>query len=128
MALRAPGVGRIHLASLPELPELQLAGHLRLEGASDWRIPPQRHRFLEVCYLRQGAVTWWAGSALHDLGEGSLFLTFPNEPHGGSLCSPTGCDLYWIQVALPGLELHGAEFLGLPAAEAGELVAGLWNL
>ena len=67
----------------------------------------QHRGMFEICYIVSGRVEWWVrrrsrarGPDVFVVEPGHVFLTRPNEEHGGvdSMLHP--CELYWIQVRL----------------------------
>jgi AraC family L-rhamnose operon regulatory protein RhaS len=68
----------------------------------------------EICYIVHGSVDWWAGDEVHEVGPGDLYITRPNEWHGGLDAMMHPNELYWLQVHVPPS--------GLSASEADSLV------
>ena len=54
----------------------------------------------ELCYIARGAVDWWVGGDLHHVAAGQLYLTRPDEAHGGVDDVLHPCDVYWLQFRL----------------------------
>lgn len=55
----------------------------------------------EICCLVSGAVDWWAGDEVSEVGPGDLYITRPGERHGGEAAVMNPCELYWVQVKMP---------------------------
>jgi AraC-like DNA-binding protein len=64
----------------------------------------------EICYIVHGGVDWWAGDEVHEVGPGDVYITRPDEWHGGMDAMMHPNELYWVQVHIPPA--------GLPPAEA----------
>ncbi len=73
----------------------QTAGHLELQAH-------QHTNCYEICLIVRGEVDWWAGNDLHHVRAGQIYITQPNETHGGVDDVLQPCELYWLQVRLQG--------------------------
>ncbi len=96
------------------LPEVSHVGWTDLTHSRP--IPLGRHRHeeaFEICYVYRGHVDWWAEKKVYEVPHHHLYVTQPDEWHGGvdSVLHP--CELFWIGVAVPA---HGT-WPGLSAAE-----------
>src|SRR5688572_26988077 len=49
----------------------------------------------EICYIVRGQVDWWAEKSIYAVGPGDLYVTRPNERHGGVDALMHPCELYW---------------------------------
>jgi AraC-like DNA-binding protein len=63
-----------------------------------------RHQHIdtfEICYVLRGHVDWWAETKVYEVPSHHIYLTFPNEWHGGvdSMLHP--CELFWVGVKFP---------------------------
>jgi AraC family transcriptional regulator, L-rhamnose operon regulatory protein RhaS len=119
---------RVLSGRFPGLPELSLVGYdvFTKAGALD----AHRHtRAFEICLIVRGRVTWWARDRVFELSGGDVYVTWPDEPHGGlhELMHP--CTIYWLHVAIPPPTSSAARtFLRLPSAEAILLCRGVHGL
>jgi AraC-like DNA-binding protein len=52
----------------------------------------------EICFIVRGSVDWWAGGSVYTVGPGDIYVTRPDEPHGGVDALMHPCELYWIIV------------------------------
>jgi AraC family L-rhamnose operon regulatory protein RhaS len=55
----------------------------------------------EICYIVHGSVDWWAGDEVHEVGPGDVYITRPDEWHGGLDAMMHPNELYWVQVHVP---------------------------
>jgi AraC-like DNA-binding protein len=105
------------------LPELTMAGHARFRSAD--ALPPHAHAgAFEICYLVSGSVDWWAGRELLEVRGGEVYLTRPNELHGGQHAVMNPCELYWFQLTPP----RRRPLPGLTKRESDELLRRLNGL
>ena len=110
---------------LEGLPELYMLGRDNLRAAG--RLLPHTHAgIMEICYIERGTVTWWVGREVHEVEGGEVFITWPDEHHGGVDGAFHPSKLYWLGLVLPRKMKRG--YLGLPAAEAARIHEGLWTL
>ncbi len=83
------------------LPELSVVGWNDIPATVP-RLRPHRHRWLyELCVISKGEVIWWAGDEIYHVGKGDVYITRPNEAHGGVDSMLHACELYYLQIALP---------------------------
>ncbi len=107
------------------LPQIAMLGWSRFAKAQPHALAAHRHpNCWEICYLVRGTVDWWAGKNYTTLHAGDVYITPPNQPHGGNNAVMQPCELYWIQVARSAQR----PWPGLLLAETREIVAGLTNL
>jgi AraC-like DNA-binding protein len=106
------------------IPELRLVGWTSFARAQVLGLVPHRHPdAFEICYLERGEVEWWVGDEVHDVRRGDVFITHPDEEHGGVDTVMQPCALHWLQVSfprrgcLPGLDV--AQTRSLSQAMAG---------
>jgi len=83
--------------------------------------PHQHEGAYEVCYIKRGSVTWWVGEETFSVAPGELFMTRPDELHGGEGGVMDRCELYWVSFVLD--RERGS--LGLRPAEAAAIDAAL---
>lgn len=83
------------------LPELHHVGWTAPRTAGAYGLGSHQHPGWEICWLRRGAVDWWAADHVHHVPAGSCYVTRPDEPHGGLHDRLTPCDLFWLQLAPP---------------------------
>ncbi len=102
-----------------------MLGWSRFAKAQPQALAAHQHRNCwEICYLVRGTVDWWAGNNCTTLHAGDVYITPPNQPHGGNNAVMQPCELYWIQVAGCGRR----PWPGLNLAETRAIVAGLHSL
>jgi AraC-like DNA-binding protein len=110
------------------LPELSLVGYdvFTRAGALD----AHRHeRSFEICLIVRGHVTWWARDRVYELSGGDVYVTWPDEPHGGlhELMHP--CTIYWLHTLVPRPRAAAARtFLRLPNGEATALCRAVHSI
>jgi AraC-like DNA-binding protein len=63
-------------------------------------LPTHSHRSFEICYIVHGSLEWHVKGKIYQLRPGSIFITPPNEEHGGLGGVLNPCEIYWIQLAL----------------------------
>ena len=61
----------------------------------------QHKGMFEFSLIMRGDVTWWARERIYDLRGGDIYVTWPDEPHGGlnELMHP--CTIYWMALKIP---------------------------
>jgi AraC-like DNA-binding protein len=97
------------------LPELRMVGWDHFRKAEVMGLAPHEHRSAyEICYLRRGSVEWWAGREIYRLEPGDVFITRPDEPHGGVDTVMQPCELNWVIIEFP----RRGPLLGLGSREA----------
>jgi AraC-like DNA-binding protein/quercetin dioxygenase-like cupin family protein len=90
----------------PLLPEIVMLGWSCFPRAQVSGLGPHSHEAaFEICYIVEGRVDWWIGESVYPVGRGDIFVTRPDEPHGGADAIMHPCELYWLQIAFPD---HGA--------------------
>jgi AraC-like DNA-binding protein len=93
-------------AGLPLLPEIEMLGHDRFPAAKRSGLPLHRHPLaFEICYVVDGQLYWHLREETYSLRRGDVFITPPNELHGGEDAVMQPCEIYWIQVRIPAAEL-----------------------
>ncbi len=71
----------------------------------------------EICFIVSGSVDWWARQRVYEVGAGDVYLTHPDEPHGGVDAVMHPSELYWMILPrqqlerLPGVEPSVAQLL-----------------
>lgn len=68
----------------------------------------------ELCFVKAGTLHWCIGDRAFTVAPGHLYLTLPDEVHGGQDGVMDPCDLYWVSFVLD--RRRGS--LGLSPAEA----------
>jgi AraC-like DNA-binding protein len=101
------------------VPELKMVGYDQFVRASATLGEHVHHDAYEICYLLAGSVEWWAGDDVTEVGPGEVYITRPNERHGGTDAFMHPCELLWIQVAFPLAGLTKPDAAALAAAFAG---------
>lgn len=105
------------------LPELVTLGYDRFPAARRSGLDTHRHPdAFEICFFLDGRVHWQADGTVYGAGRGDLFVTLPDELHGGVDAVMEPCAIYWTQVRFAGAE---RAFPALTAAEAAALEQGL---
>lgn len=85
----------------------------------------------EICVMLRGRATWWVRDEEFVVHGGDIFVTWPNEPHGGVGGVMHPCTLYWLHLRVPRPRRSKTaintrrSFLSLPPAEADRICAGL---
>ncbi|MBL4700193.1 cupin domain-containing protein [bacterium AH-315-I18] len=47
-------------------------------------LKPHAHRgAFEICFIVGGSVQWWVEHETYQLCRGAVYITQPDEPHGG---------------------------------------------
>ena len=109
-----PNPARIQYDAPEGIPGLIHIGHDRFTDAVPAGLEPHAHRqTFEVCLIQRGTLQWWIGERSFAVGPGELFLTLPDEPHGGHNGIMERCELYWVGFLL---DHHHGSF-GLTGAE-----------
>jgi len=83
--------------SYKPMPCLGNVGWSHFSKAMPHALDPHRHKSaFEICFIKRGTTSWWVGDDIFDLQPGELFITWPDELHGGvdSIMHP--CEIYWI--------------------------------
>jgi AraC-like DNA-binding protein/mannose-6-phosphate isomerase-like protein (cupin superfamily) len=89
-------------AGLPLLAEIEMLGHDRFPRAKRFGLPLHRHpAAFEICYVVDGQLYWHLAEKTYSLRRGDVFVTPPNEPHGGEDAVMQPCEIFWLQVAIP---------------------------
>lgn len=95
------------------VPGLRHIGYDVFADAKPSGLEAHRHPgAFEVCWIRRGSLQWQVGERTHAVGPGDLFITMPDELHGGRNGVMDRCELFWASFVLAG----GA--CGLAPAEA----------
>jgi AraC-like DNA-binding protein len=85
------------------LPELEMFGWTSTPRATDLGLKPHTHKgAYEICLIVGGSVQWWVEHEIYQLGRGAIYITRPDEPHGGIDEVMHPCALYWLILPLPG--------------------------
>ena len=84
------------------LPELELFGWMNTSSASYSKLRTHVHEnAFEVSFIARGSVRWWVGDKVYQLKRGSVYITRPDEPHGGIDGVMHPCELYWLILPVP---------------------------
>ncbi len=103
---------------LAEIPMIGWADVARAEQA----LPGHVHAdFWEICYIVHGSVDWWVEDEVFELRPGYVYITRPNERHGGVDAVLHPCELYWLEVQFPRGSGSGRGLPGLSAAQTRQL-------
>ncbi len=113
------------------VPALETIGWARFPETKVHGLVAHRHPVFEICYIEDGAVTWWVEEERFDVCRGDIFYTRPGELHGGADMMMHPCQLFWLQVApdettsdiFAAISSEGTR--RFPAEEAGLLFAQL---
>lgn len=106
------------------LPELRMLG-TDAPRAAVAGLGSHRHASaFEICYIARGMVSWWVRDELDDVGPGEVYITRPDEPHGGVDAALHPCELYWLVLPMPA----GRALPGLGAAATRRLREGLLDM
>ncbi len=106
------------------IPELHAFGWNKQVIAKNQGLSPHRHDYFEVCYILRGAVQWWATDQMHTVPKNHLYISKPDEMHGGIDHVLEPSEIYWLQPAFPA----SAPLPGLTTQETATLRQGLQNL
>ncbi|MFW6058978.1 MAG: helix-turn-helix domain-containing protein [Phycisphaeraceae bacterium] len=100
------------------LTEMPSIGTDAPQHASDRGLHPHRHAgVFELCLIARGSVEWWARREVYEVGPGHVYITKPDEPHGGVDAMLHPCELYWLTVRLP----RSGRLPGMPRGDGTEL-------
>ncbi|MCF7817094.1 MAG: AraC family transcriptional regulator [Kiritimatiellales bacterium] len=84
-------------------PDFGTVGWCRYAVAQPKTLFPHRHQgAYEICFLRGGSTFWQVGTELFRVQPGEIFLTWPDELHGGEGQAMHPCELYWMIFRLSG--------------------------
>jgi AraC family L-rhamnose operon regulatory protein RhaS len=79
-------------------PQIVMLGWSRFLEAR-YELSEHSHRgAYEICFIVRGSVDWWAGGSMYSVGPGHLYVTQPDEPHGGVDALMHPCELFWVIV------------------------------
>lgn len=110
---------------LRAIPELLTVGRDSLRKVVDLKEHLHAGAY-EICYIERGTVRWWVGQEIHEVNGGEVFVTWPDEPHGGIDDVLHPCKSYWIELDFPPAYTSG--WLGLPPSEGKTIYSGLKQL
>lgn len=83
------------------VPGLRHIGYDVFADAKPSGLEPHRHAgAFEVCWIRRGSLQWQVGERSFAVGPGDLFLTLPDELHGGRNGVMDRCELFWASFCL----------------------------
>lgn len=81
----------------PSLPDLHTLGWSEFSKAHPNGLSQHQHPgHFELCLIVRGLVHWHVGNREYQLKPGSLFLTHPDEIHGGKSNRMDPCEIYWM--------------------------------
>lgn len=107
------------------VPELRMIGWTRFAEAVMEGLNGHRHTgSFEFCYILQGSLTWWVEQDILDVGPNDIYITWPDELHGGVDGMMHPAELVWVIIDLPA----GGPALGLAAEEVALLLERLNSL
>ena len=96
------------------IPELAMLGWSRFSRAQASLGAHYHSGGYEICYIVHGRVDWWAMNEMYEVGAGDVYITRPDEVHGGQDAMMHPNELYWLLIRLPDLaSLPGAETASL---------------
>ena len=79
------------------IPCLGNVGWSHYSKAMSHALDPHCHEnAFEICFIKRGTTSWWVGGNSFDLQPGELFITWPDELHGGVDGIMHPCELYWV--------------------------------
>lgn len=78
----------------------------------------------EFCYILRGNLTWWVERDIQEVEPNDIYITWPDEMHGGVDGVMHPAELMWIILELP----PGQPALGLDADEIDSLLGRLNSL
>jgi AraC-like DNA-binding protein len=111
-----------HDFSYKLMPCLGNVGWSLFSRAMPHALEPHRHQHaFEVCYIKRGSTSWRVGDDIFDLQPGELFMTWPNELHGGVDGIMHPCEIYWVIFSLT----PEAGSFGMLPLETGEMLGQL---
>jgi AraC-like DNA-binding protein len=85
------------------LSEMPLIGWARYPKAAP-NFHAHLHPAYEISLIVAGNVTWWAGRSTYEVRRGDIYVTRPNERHGGQDGILPPCELYWLHIQFPAAE------------------------
>ncbi len=90
---------RVHETPHTLVPALHMLGWTRFLQAQ-YALAEHRHPgAYEICHIVRGQVEWWALDRAYSVHPGEIYLTRPDEPHGGVDALMHPCELYWCIIA-----------------------------
>lgn len=102
------------------IPEIRLLGWSRFAESVMKGLVGHRHRgAFEICYIERGTLTWWVEDEIIEVGPGDIYITWPDELHGGVDGVMHTAELYWCIFEFP----RDPAALGLSEAESCALLA-----
>ena len=114
-----------HVAEPTLLPEMPSLGTDAPRHADAPRLSAHTHQgAFEFCYIARGSVEWWIRQRVYDVGPGDVYVTKPDEPHGGVNAVLHPCELYWLTVRLP----PSGRLAGLAREDGAALARGFHQL
>jgi AraC family transcriptional regulator, L-rhamnose operon regulatory protein RhaS len=72
---------------------------INAKGVAAGMMPHSHPGALEVCYVTNGHLDWWAGDATYHLRPQDILVTLPQEAHGAVDSAMQPCEYYWVHVA-----------------------------
>ena len=85
------------------VPGCRMVGWLSYQEARPAGLGPHDHAGAwELCLIARGAVEWWVEDEVWEVGTGQVYLTRPNERHGGIDRVLQPCELFWVVFAFDG--------------------------
>ncbi|MFA6173753.1 MAG: AraC family transcriptional regulator [Kiritimatiellales bacterium] len=78
-------------------PDFGNAGWCRCAAARPGTLLSHSHKgAYEICLMRHGSAFWQVGGDVFHVEPGDLFITWPDELHGGENQVMHTCELYWL--------------------------------
>ncbi|WOO39294.1 AraC family transcriptional regulator [Rubellicoccus peritrichatus] len=81
------------------IPDMKMIGWSQFTSAN-WLGAHSHADTYELCYIKRGSTHWWVGDELFNIEPGEIFITWPDELHGGENSIMHPCELYWVQFSL----------------------------
>ncbi|MDA3963668.1 MAG: helix-turn-helix domain-containing protein [Planctomycetota bacterium] len=79
------------------LPGLRHIGWSQFVAASPGSLDAHAHAgAYEVCLILRGTLRWWVGDGHFTVRAGHVFMTLPDEIHGGDNAIMDPCELLWV--------------------------------
>ncbi len=81
---------------------IRMLGWTSVLNAHPGKLGPHTHdECWETCYIVRGRVDWWAGDQAYKVTGGHVYITRPDETHGGVDAALHPCEIYWLILKLP---------------------------
>lgn len=122
---KRPSPRRVYRGPALGIDPLDMLGWSRVRYADVSTLRGHQHPGqYEICLITSGTVNWWVGNHMHAVRAGQLFITKPDEWHGGEEQTLEPCTLHWLVIQLDA----AAPLPGLGKAQMQRLITGFENL